>query len=1374
MTKSKGWTVGLVSFFAVLAVFIAAATSLFLGGAQADTERTESEKPSGIIYESDFSDSEDRLDELPEHWVRGAALNGGLVYQQNGALFLDCMKQDGSGKGIGGLHAVYFNGMTSCDYAMEADLTMVRKTENGRWIGLAYRAPTALSPKSYVEMIHMTASNIIRLKGWYGSDEWTGQSSWNEARQIELTANTVKTRFPNLTGKLTAGNSVRFRLFAVGNEVIAYLDEYEVVRRTIPETEGHLLDGKLGFVTNDATMKIENVKVTSLAELTRGGGTESIDHGITFPTTETASVQLSENNYTSVTVANLTESENRATVTLAQSDEAQFSAYADKSGNVGIVKTVEGVETELLTSTVTVADPSAVAIKATVANGYARLWIDGVLVGSAFIGDAQSVYGVTAADGVVYTSGAVNKTDKTLERTSVGSDMQPIDYGTKSPDWSGLNIAGLYSDGSVKRVAVTDGMVFGYDPYESGEQRIKVLYELEGENRVSEFDVTVKENPAPIGLKVGIMSDTHIGGTASNKTAMQKALLYYKTMGVDLIVVTGDIAHNNYRYLAEFQETFDSVYTSTDIIPEKIYVMGNHDMYCIEEKGYRRGSEAHNSEIEKVFDETFGVTADYGRPGINYYEVVKGYVFVGLYVQTPMTERAAMIAKAYELPEAQGKPVFIVQHEQPIGALYNATATNSGDAHDFEIDGVLKNYPNAIMLAGHAHNPLADERAIWQGGYTVVTCGSLSGSIVEPIYEGGTLNGKIQPNQGSAKSALYMEVSDNSANIVRYDFTHDKKLGNNWVIPFDENGTVDRTPYNYELRKAAATAPEFAPDAVATAEPIAASIVRISFPKAVTVYPHSDDIIQSYIIRAFNDDTNELCGEKRVITQHYLGRDLDNDSYSLRFNGLRPDIDYRFEIVAVESYQKEGAPLIVRSSTKEFYTGDKVADYHGDFDLPWEKDFFDSYLHIPTVPVLFTNGSIVTDAQSSSKAILKNFSFVDGTVETRVTMLKSGGILDGGLYLFASDADNERDMITALNVELESAVGSRDLKVSVFRFTGKYDGPLGYITLRDYFADGAEKDGVTLKVEVTSGLMSIFVDGKLALTYDAGSTAKLGSVGIRAHYSSLAFDYLKIYSSDGEYTAPETAELDELLAEATELLTAYRVGTASTVTCGQSFVTESMHTSLQAVVMACESELAKMYSSNVDAATETLRQRMSVYRNSVSVGKKHACNDWTVTKAAACTAAGERAGSCTICDEQVTEVTEKIAHSYGDELTHDATCIHGGYTYHICTECGQEEWLGGIAAKGHTAGEWELDIAQGATTGERHKSCTVCGEILETESVYVVNVPVKDTDTDTQVKPTDNGMTGGTIAAIVIAVVEGAAIVAAAAVFLVKKKRSSK
>jgi len=114
--------------------------------------------------------------------------------------------------------------------------------------------------------------------------------------------------------------------------------------------------------------------------------------------------------------------------------------------------------------------------------------------------------------------------------------------------------------------------------------------------------------------------------------------------------------------------------------------------------------------------------------------------------------------------------------------------------------------------------------------------------------------------------------------------------------------------------------------------------------------------------------------------------------------------------------------------------------------------------------------------------------------------------------------------------------------------------------------------------------------------------------------------------------------------------------------------------------------------------------------------KGHDYGDWTVTKAATCTAEGEETRTCkNDASHKETRPVAKIAHKIEKIAGKEATCTEAGLTEgEKCSVCGeiitaQKE----IPAKGHTpekiAGKEPTCTEKGLTEGEK---CSVCGTVL--------------------------------------------------------------
>ncbi len=71
-----------------------------------------------------------------------------------------------------------------------------------------------------------------------------------------------------------------------------------------------------------------------------------------------------------------------------------------------------------------------------------------------------------------------------------------------------------------------------------------------------------------------------------------------------------------------------------------------------------------------------------------------------------------------------------------------------------------------------------------------------------------------------------------------------------------------------------------------------------------------------------------------------------------------------------------------------------------------------------------------------------------------------------------------------------------------------------------------------------------------------------------------------------------------------------------------------------------------------------------------------------------------------------------------EELTKYSTCTQNGYTYFACTICGGENRQTEFDRLPHTPSDWIVDKEVSKhENGERHKKCTACNTILETETI---------------------------------------------------------
>ena len=107
-----------------------------------------------------------------------------------------------------------------------------------------------------------------------------------------------------------------------------------------------------------------------------------------------------------------------------------------------------------------------------------------------------------------------------------------------------------------------------------------------------------------------------------------------------------------------------------------------------------------------------------------------------------------------------------------------------------------------------------------------------------------------------------------------------------------------------------------------------------------------------------------------------------------------------------------------------------------------------------------------------------------------------------------------------------------------------------------------------------------------------------------------------------------------------------------------------------------------------------------------------------VVTEATCIEMGYTTFTCSRCgDSYQGEYTDLAPHDYQEEVT-APTCTEMGHTTYTCSHCG--DTYDGVYTDptGHTPSDWIVDVEPTTgSEGSRHKECTVCGEVLETEEL---------------------------------------------------------
>lgn len=433
-------------------------------------------------------------------------------------------------------------------------------------------------------------------------------------------------------------------------------------------------------------------------------------------------------------------------------------------------------------------------------------------------------------------------------------------------------------------------------------------------------------------LKMGVLSDIHVCDDESEES-FRHALEYFRDSKVDGVIIAGDMADHGLVYdLFRVSRAWYTVFPK-DRRPdgshvEKVFVYGNHDAFDntgrswykelpaeVRKLGIVRDNYARN--WKKYFKE------DYAQV---YMKEVKGYKFVcnhWSFDRDGQESGAPEFVKAHAAELKGEKPFFYVQHAHLAHTCNGEWAWGQDDGTMTE---TLKEFPNAVALSGHSHDPLTDGRDLWQGEFTSIGTASLRYVLPVGGRENSSFDGEDRdvPSQMLAVAGHYchqgmvMSVYDDRITFERREFYYDESLGDDWVVPLPKGADA---PLSFENMAKKAPIPQFADDARVTLSPffmgkdrydVETEQIEVSFPAVlrkttgVRAFDYEVQVEQRYV------DLVTVSCTKHVYSAHcYYGENHDEEDVKCVFakEELPSMYEYRFVVRPCECYGGKGEPI---------------------------------------------------------------------------------------------------------------------------------------------------------------------------------------------------------------------------------------------------------------------------------------------------------------------------------------------------------------------------------------------------------------------------------------------------------------------------------
>lgn len=385
-------------------------------------------------------------------------------------------------------------------------------------------------------------------------------------------------------------------------------------------------------------------------------------------------------------------------------------------------------------------------------------------------------------------------------------------------------------------------------------------------------------------------SDTHVTGAGDVKTQRIDSMLGMaydlaasdaNYQSLDAVLVVGDLTDDG---TPEQFDAFDSTMKNDLRDGTKLLavVAKNHDGYNQSRADIRATCEAMTGN------------------GADFHVVLNGYHFIGLSASKDRLQHYDLGQLRWlkqqldaAVKDDPNKPVFVMHHEPTVETVYGSSVYDGWGVPYF--GAILRQYPQAVEIAGHSHYPVNDPRSVWQGAYTAVNTGAIAYAefTVDATRTYHPADSRDVANcwivEANAAGDLRLRGIDVNAQSVLCDFVMKN--------PADK-ANRDFTPAK---RKAASKAPAFADGTAMTVTPTENGC-KVTVPAA-----QSTDGMPVILYRISAKSTLGIPVAKSwTLAQYY--RSDGADEIELELQGLIPG-SYMVSVTVENAYGKQSQPL---------------------------------------------------------------------------------------------------------------------------------------------------------------------------------------------------------------------------------------------------------------------------------------------------------------------------------------------------------------------------------------------------------------------------------------------------------------------------------
>jgi len=480
---------------------------------------------------------------------------------------------------------------------------------------------------------------------------------------------------------------------------------------------------------------------------------------------------------------------------------------------------------------------------------------------------------------------------------------------------------------------------------------------------------------------------------------------------MDVILTAGDFTENgSVAELTTYKQIMDEHSPAT----VNLLSLGNHECYQV-------NGQAILDRFENIFE--MPATAD---------TVVGGYHFITLsttdrvYNTTTYAQYRDWLEGRLAAANAEDptKPIFVAIHHTIIDTCIGSRQAQANPEHDLR--EVFSRYPQVVTFSGHSHASPIDPRAIWQGDYTAVNCGSVYYAALDythPLTAGQTNNTNIgysPTNRGESSTGLVVDVVGSVVTVRRIDFYY----GHEVAAPFVFDTSVNKAdfPYRLDKRTAESSAPAFAPGSEILISNLTRTGCRYTFAQAENMSQSiPDDGAFVYTVQFIEADTGAVTDTARLQANYFMLPQPATVSHTT--TRLRENTAYTISVTPINFFGKAGQAI-----TSTFITAGSLT-LTTDANLIKAGDYFKLCPSFDTT--VNSNAAILTLNFDAGKFQYRGFTSAAGV--TLVDTVVDGGQLkltlmtpdystkDFGEILFSAKDDAalaNADNVIGMTVEL--------------------------------------------------------------------------------------------------------------------------------------------------------------------------------------------------------------------------------------------------------------------------------------------------------------------------------------------------------------------